>query len=811
MSSTSETETETTCDTTNYTTEPMPTPLVTNTAENISTTDSDPTATVPVKIVDINLFTPSASTSTPKNPTSVKRASEDENEISLKHTHRDGKHYVQCIPCVTYPDVVKIHMSSQNKKLPAIASAGGTQYRKETVEKHFKTVYHAQALKKFKLASLSAAEQLQCTDIGKYISTKNEKLANKIGDLMLHVYCDAKKLTLSAWSFPARIVTGHVGSNFSFNSQRAVAEDVKNFDFQYVTPSFHLELLKCIVNSYRSTFRDLMENSVACSLRCDGSVDRMQIDKIYVAAKIVSKKGQAKQLFLGAAEPEERGANGILKAMKKALENTLGCQESANLVIRNASSLVTDGASVNTGEEAGLWSIFQKEKENLEKKAGAVKIPLIVIWCAVHRSALAWKSVTDTVLEVSHIIQTMSSISAYFHRSGVRTEELKKTSIEHQSKLLRFPKYFEVRWSEFTYDLINSILTSWITLVTYFREARRNDRDKKTARECSGYHLFLTNLSNLSLMAHLADVLSVFSHYQKKLQADTLTVVQIPKMTKSLKEQLEKMKTTPLLGGWVSELTANLTNQSEDDSTVVLHGITLQKSKPLARRKRHHLYVTEKRDIMAVVHETIESLKNFLDVRFSIDQAIIISTEKFVELQPDVDLKEVHRIWAVDVNLQQLGLEYEDILQYTNLDQLRRKTLDSLVTLFVQNTSTFTVGIVMSRILAAKPHSGDVERLISKNNLLKTSLRNSLNLDTENFYMFVSENMPPLEQWDPRPAVLSWLNEKDRRERVPTKARDQPWFRGILENHGDGDRMEEIEEEDLGINTDAPIKNKSFI
>ena len=83
--------------------------------------------------------------------------------------------------------------------------------------------------------------------------------------------------------------------------------------------------------------------------------------------------------------------------------------------------------------------------------------------------------------------------------------------MKNNTKVRHFPKYFEVRWSEFTYNRINSILTSWVTLVTYF-----NAPEQKADKECNGYSSFLTNEANLSLMAHLADILSVFSHYQKK-------------------------------------------------------------------------------------------------------------------------------------------------------------------------------------------------------------------------------------------------------------------------------------------------------
>lgn len=47
----------------------------------------------------------------------------------------------------------------------------------------------------------------------------------------------------------------------------------------------------------------------------------------------------------------------------------------------------------------------------------------------------------------------------------------------------------------------------------------------------------------------------------------------------------------------------------------------------------------------------------------------------------------------------------------------------------------------MARVLAAKPHSADAERLISDNNTLKTCLRNSLNIETKNLCLFIHVNV----------------------------------------------------------------------
>ena len=84
-----------------------------------------------------------------------------------------------------------------------------------------------------------------------------------------------------------------------------------------------------------------------------------------------------------------------------------------------------------------------------------------------------------------------------------------------------------------------------------------------------------------------------------------------------------------------------------------------------------------------------------------------------------------------------------------------------------------TVLTVLSRVLAAKHYSADVERCVSANNLIKTSLRSRLNLSTETRYLFIYHNLPPSAAWNPRPAVLSGLMQKSRRTKDPKKGKAQ--------------------------------------
>jgi len=231
------------------------------------------------------------------------------------------------------------------------------------------------------------------TPMCKAISKTNEELANKIGSLFIHVYGDGKKLTLSANYFPMRVVLSRESQSFNFNDESKEAKLDQNL--QYVSPVSHLEMLKCIVEADRASLSKKIEQSIAISLRCDGSVDRTQLDKIFVMAKVVSKTGEDETVFLGAAEPDIIGAQGHFNAVKTACKNTVG-EPTTEYIFQNMSSIVTDGASVNTGERNGLWALF----DSIDSE-----IPKLKIWCAVHRTQLAWKSVTDLVSEVSHLLQ----------------------------------------------------------------------------------------------------------------------------------------------------------------------------------------------------------------------------------------------------------------------------------------------------------------------------------------------------------------------------------------------------------------------
>ena len=71
----------------------------------------------------------------------------------------------------------------------------------------------------------------------------------------------------------------------------------------------------------------------------------------------------------------------------------------------------------------------------------------------------------------------------------------------------------------------------------------------------------------------------------------------------------------------------------------------------------------------------------------------------------------------------------------------------------------------LARIVAAKPHSMDIKRIVSSYNLVKSSDHSSLCGETIRDYLVVRHNMPCVANFDVRPAVQEWMKRKPRHDR----------------------------------------------
>lgn len=199
------------------------------------------------------------------------------------------------------------------------------------------------------------------------------------------------------------------------------------------------------------------------------------------------------------------------------------------------------------------------------------------------------------------------------------------------------------------------------------------------------------------------------------------------------------------------------------------------------------IYTSGNGEFSEVRKNVQESLTGFLETRFEADDAFVKMIEPFLNFNTNADIEAIHCAIAPDLVLVNLSMQFQDIASDPRIhDGLNLSEI--IVKLFktAENRDNFRELItVLARIAACTPHSADVERCISANNRLKTELRSSIKVETENKYMFIHYNMPDLAEWNATYAANLFFAEKTRRGRDTTiaadsKTRAHPYFKGIF-------------------------------
>ena len=304
---------------------------------------------------------------------------------------------------------------------------------------------------------------------------------------------------------------------------------------------------------------------------------------------MIKKDGKQDLKFIGIGHVTEPGAAGHLQALKMGASDTVGFDE----VLKVVNHLSTDGEAKNTGQYNGLWKLLDDEREKLD-----VSFPLLKSSCDVHSTANAYKDLCKSVPEIDHLVKKLSGIATFFH-------DLEKIGAKEGLTVHRIPKYFEVRWSEFTAALLDAILCSWQALVKFCEEQHDTEGNKLLK--------LLTNKDNILMMCFVADLQFLLKVFQKKLQRDSRTIVDIEPEAEKFQKSLDKLCTRSLLGGWEEAF-----KEKFDEEGNIFCGIELWEKKRC--RPEANLYVTDRREFSAVRNESILALKEFMDMRLQVDK-----------------------------------------------------------------------------------------------------------------------------------------------------------------------------------------------
>ena len=128
------------------------------------------------------------------------------------------------------------------------------------------------------------------------------------------------------------------------------------------------------------------------------------------------------------------------------------------------------------------------------------------------------------------------------------------------------------------------------------------------------YLKLLTNKDNIITMCFVADLLFVFKVFQKKLQSDSITIVDIKPEVVKFKKKMDRLSESSLIGGWEEAFKENFDEEANTFCGVEVWEKEKRKCRSIGTKK----YITELRTFVQIRNESILSLKKFLDDRLDI-------------------------------------------------------------------------------------------------------------------------------------------------------------------------------------------------
>lgn len=503
---------------------------------------------------------------------------------------------------------------------------------------------------------------------------------------MITCFNDAKRVTLSGWSWPARLVASDMGHNFEITGDATLNQSME-FNFNYLTPGNHAIFIDAIVKADLERVRSSLRRSLAVSLRVDGSVDRSLTHNIYVMAHIMNHDLTTKTLFMGFGVPEGDGAEGYYQCVKEVVTGIMPWDEFFALI----TSVVTDGEPLNLGRLNGFCAMLKKER----LRSSSHRKPLHSIWCVPHRLNLAWKSTCRNVLIFS-TIQRCIELSTYFRKSGVRTNKLKVAAAANNlNAIITYPAFFEVRWTEYVYNLLNATLRNYRASIQYF-----------VSNNIKSFLNIWLCYSRLHFVTFLADVLQILKRFQKASQSDKISIADVPSLRKKCIASLEACKQDSLENGWERRFLDSVVNNGTDK---LFHGIALSNS-----TTRNSFKFTSS-DRQRIIH----SLINHVNMRIDFDASFYSAIQPLMELSATTEqsnLQACHSFIVPDLE----GRAFFGYYKATATSLLNSSDRETLMKMLqasntVSSNEDNPMKTALARIVTIKPSSADVERLISKN------------------------------------------------------------------------------------------------
>lgn len=260
------------------------------------------------------------------------------------------------------------------------------------------------------------------------------------------------------------------------------------------------ELLNALCTTIDEDINSLIAKSPYISVLCDESTDISNTARMTINFRLINPEtGAVKSVFINDIEYEDGTGEGLCGEIIKVLE-------SRNINTGKVVGLGTDGASVMTGKDKGVYGRLK-----------ALNPHLINIHCLAHRLALCTSQAATGLKPLKNYQEWMCSLFYYFKRSAQREKQLHKVQSLLDHPTLKYREVHSVRWMSF-YEALEAVFRTLDPLLTYLHSRGLKDPTAK------GLLKSLATTQFLYITHMMMDVIPIVSKLCLTFQSEQLDV-----------------------------------------------------------------------------------------------------------------------------------------------------------------------------------------------------------------------------------------------------------------------------------------------
>ncbi|XP_053383125.1 E3 SUMO-protein ligase KIAA1586-like [Mercenaria mercenaria] len=414
------------------------------------------------------------------------------------------------------------------------------------------------------------------------------------------------------------------------------------------------------------------------------------------------------------------------------------------LDLSNLCGVCTDGASVMIGSKSGVVTRLKQSVPGV-----------LSSHCIAHRLALSCSTGADTIPYLVKFQEILNSVFKYFHNSPKNMSTLSAIQSVLQKHSTRFQEVFHTRWLSFE-GAVSAIVSNYSSLLSCFLE-------ENSGKALSLYKPVATY--KFLYVAHfLSDVLSPLAILSKMYQQKNLMYSDVePLLTSTIStlESLKEKKNGTFLSAFLGSCPPEPTMDGDGLFTFEFQSHTIRDS------------AEQRRVAVSVCDKFVDNMVSSLHSRFSDNADSVVMKALSNLFNPSItdvgaDCE------AVSEYLGTVGFEgrRNELVSFVSYSRAlaadtSNKTLKDSVScanLAIKNRHSYpATAEAAERFLILPVSTADCERGFSKQNLIKTALRNSLSISSLENLMHLSIDGPPLADFPYKRAFKAWASAKSRR------------------------------------------------